>query len=372
MGKKWKQWQTLYSWAPKSLQTATAAMKLKRCLLLGCKSMTNVDSILKSRDITLPAKVCIVKAVVFPVVMCGCGSWTIKKADRQRIDAFELWHWRRLLRVPWTARTTNQSILKEINPEYSLDGLMLQLQYCGHLMQIASSVEKTLMLGKIEGRRRRGRSRMRWLDGIMDSMDMSLSKLWQIVKYRKAWCTVVHGVPRRWTRLNNWITTNFDQGGALALHQSLSMLCTQSQQLVSIHLGPPGPRGSAQGGEGPWWADAGGVQGTRDTGRASVIGPRERLREDIVSGLLLIKPHGSECDWSGFANPHCPARSMYSSLHCSLSTYSRQALGWELSVCWGWDQPWPQFGGGERETPVSPWWGCAWAMEAHGDSEELY
>ena len=151
--------------------------EIKRCLLLGWKSMTNVDSILKSRDITLPAKVCIVKAVVFPVFMCGCGSWTIKKADRQRIDAFELWHWRRLLRVPWTARTANQSILKEINPEYSLEGLMLQLQYCGHLMQIASSVEKTLMLGKIEGRRRRGRSRMRWLDGIMDSMDMSLSKL---------------------------------------------------------------------------------------------------------------------------------------------------------------------------------------------------
>ena len=199
-----------------------------------------------------------------------------------------------------------------------------------------------------------------------------LSKLWQIVKYRKAWCNVVHGVPRRWTRLNNWITTNFDQGGALALHQSLSILCTQSQQLVSIHLGPPGPRGSAQGGEGPWWAEAGGVQGTCDIGRASVIGPRERLREDVVSGLLLIKPHGSEWDWSGFANPHCPARSMYSSLHCSLSTYSMQALGWEPSVCWGWDQPWPQFGGGERETPVSPWWGCAWAVEAHGDSEELY
>ena len=151
----------------------------KRCLLLGRKAMTNLDSILKSRHITLPPKICLVKIMVFPVVIYGCESWTIKKAKHWRIDAFELWCWRRLLRAPWTARRSNQSILKEINPEYSLAGLMLKLklQYFGHLMWKAYSFEKTLMLGKIEGRRRRGRQRMRWLDGITDSTDMNLSKL---------------------------------------------------------------------------------------------------------------------------------------------------------------------------------------------------
>ena len=149
--------------------------EIKRQLLLGRKAMTNLDSILKSRDITLPTKLCLVKAVVFPIVMYGCESWTIKKAERLRVDAFELWCWRRLLRVPWTARRSNQSILKEISPEYSLEGLLLKLklQYFGHLMQRADSFEKTLTLGKIEGRRRRERQRMRWLDGITDSMDMS-------------------------------------------------------------------------------------------------------------------------------------------------------------------------------------------------------
>ena len=175
--------------------------------------MTNLDSILKRRDITLPTKVRLVKAMVFPVVMYGCESWTVKKAERRRIDAFELWCWRRLLRVPWTARRSNQSILKEISPGCSLEGLMLKLklQYFGHLMWSADSLERTLMLGGFGCRRRRGQQRMRWLDGITDSMDVSLSELRELVMNREAWRVVIRGITKSWTRLSDWTELNWVQ-----------------------------------------------------------------------------------------------------------------------------------------------------------------